>query len=66
MGGARRTNLRSSTPLEYQNPSQSNFSSRGEDDNLMGGSKNDEKVVPNSQEVLCSRIKINLSKEIRK
>jgi hypothetical protein len=36
MGGPRRANLRSSTLLEHQNPSQSNFSSRGEDDNLMG------------------------------
>ena len=64
MGGARRTNLRSSTLLEHQIPSQSNFSSGGENDNLMGGSRIDERVAPNSQEVPCSRIRRNLSNKM--
>ena len=63
MGGARRINLRSSTLLEHQTPSQNNFSSEGEDDNLMGGSRIGERVVPNSQEVPCSRTRRNLPNE---
>ena len=61
MGGARRTNLRSSVFLEHQTPSQSNFSSGSEDDNLMGGSRIGERVASNNQEVPCSRTRRNLS-----
>ena len=46
--------MRSSALSEHQNPSQSNFSSGGENDNLMGGSKIEERVISNSEEVPCS------------
>ena len=39
MDGAKKASLRSSTLLEHQNPSQSNFSSMSEDDNLMDGAR---------------------------
>ena len=55
-----RVSFISSTSLGHQKFSLSNFNRRGEDNNLMGGSRIYERIAPNSQEVHCSITRRNL------